>query len=319
MFGIAPWSAGEALQIAEELALHGLKATGALPYYYASSDFLVCGQRRKADDMFNAYKELSIRIGQEQTFMASIGIDAFQALLGGKLVESVDLLDRIISISQESDVQGTAYNNVILYGLRLVIYLGITSEYSDRSLWKLVPENMNSRIFRYVPLYKAYQGLIDEVNEMLERMLERRPNITTREDLTHAWLDVAYLESAVIAGHRRATELLLDRFKDNTLATTGNYWSTCVARHLGAAAALLERYDEAREYYKEAIRVCTEMKFRPELALTRLQLAELILDQYPDEKKEALEHLDFAINEFREMKMQPSLERALRRKDILKA
>jgi len=107
--------------------------------------------------------------------------------------------------------------------------------------------------------------------------------------------------------------------KDNTLATTGNYWSTCVARHLGAAAALLERYDEAREHYKEAIRVCTEMRFRPELALTRLQLAELLLDHYPDEKKEALEHLDFSINEFREMKMQPSLERALRRKDILKA
>jgi hypothetical protein len=36
-------------------------------------------------------------------------------------------------------------------------------------------------------------------------------------------------------------------------------------------------------------------------------------------KREALEHLDFAIKEFREMKMQPSLERALRHKDILKA
>jgi hypothetical protein len=30
-------------------------------------------------------------------------------------------------------------------------------------------------------------------------------------------------------------------------------------------------------------------------------------------------HLDFAIKEFREMKMQPSLERALRHKEILKA
>jgi hypothetical protein len=32
-----------------------------------------------------------------------------------------------------------------------------------------------------------------------------------------------------------------------------------------------------------------------------------------------LEHLDFATSEFREMKMQPSLERALRHQDILKA
>jgi hypothetical protein len=32
-----------------------------------------------------------------------------------------------------------------------------------------------------------------------------------------------------------------------------------------------------------------------------------------------VEHLDFAIREFREMKMQPSLERALRRMEIVKA
>jgi len=31
---------------------------------------------------------------------------------------------------------------------------------------------------------------------------------------------------------------------------------------------------------------------------------ELLLEHYPDEKSEALEHLDFAITEFREMKMQ---------------
>ena len=56
-----------------------------------------------------------------------------------------------------------------------------------------------------------------------------------------------------------------------------------------------------------------------EIALTRLQLAELLLEHYPDERTDALEHLDFAISEFRDMKMQPSLERALKHKDILKA
>jgi hypothetical protein len=44
-----------------------------------------------------------------------------------------------------------------------------------------------------------------------------------------------------------------------------------------------------------------------------------LLEHYPNDKKETLEHLDLAIKEFREMKMQPSLERALRHKDILKA
>lgn len=61
------------------------------------------------------------------------------------------------------------------------------------------------------------------------------------------------------------------------------------------------------------------MRFRPEVTLTRLQLAELLLDHYPEERAEALEHLNFAIAEFRDMKMQPSLEGALHHKDILKA
>ncbi len=61
------------------------------------------------------------------------------------------------------------------------------------------------------------------------------------------------------------------------------------------------------------------MPFRPELDLSGLQFAELLLEHYPEEKKEALEHLDFAIQEFREMKMQPSPERALSQKKILKA
>ena len=63
----------------------------------------------------------------------------------------------------------------------------------------------------------------------------------------------------------------------------------------------------------------TDMRFRPEIALTRLQLAELLPENCPDERPEALEHLDFVIGEFREMKMQPPLERALRHKKTLRA
>ena len=93
----------------------------------------------------------------------------------------------------------------------------------------------------------------------------------------------------------------------------------CPARHLGAAAALLEKYDEARAYYQQGLEVCGKTRFRPEIALTRLQLAELLLEHYPEERTEALQHLDFAIGEFQQMKMQPSLERPLRHRDILKA
>jgi hypothetical protein len=91
------------------------------------------------------------------------------------------------------------------------------------------------------------------------------------------------------------------------------------ARLLGNSAALLHEPEEARRYYTQALDVAGRIRFRPEVALTRLALAELLFDQYPSEAGEAQEHLDFAIAEFREMKMQPSLERALSHRGLLKA
>ena len=91
-------------------------------------------------------------------------------------------------------------------------------------------------------------------------------------------LDVALLEAAVLVGHGEASELLLRQLAESNMRTTGWAYPTCIARHLGAAAALLGRPNEARNYYKEALQVATEMKFRPEVALTHLQLAELLLE-----------------------------------------
>lgn len=130
---------------------------------------------------------------------------------------------------------------------------------------------------------------------------------------------VLLLETAILPKHTRAAEVLLKLLVGAVYKTTGVANPTHVARQLGAAAALLGRHGEVRKRCQEATEVATDMRFRPELALTRLQLAELLLERYPKERAEALEHLDFAIKEFREMKMQPWLESAIRHKDILQA
>jgi hypothetical protein len=56
------------------------------------------------------------------------------------------------------------------------------------------------------------------------------------------------------------------------------------------------------------------MKFRPELALTHLQNAELLLEHFPRENAEAMAHLNVAISELRDMKMKPFLEKAIKLK-----
>jgi len=131
-----------------------------------------------------------------------------------------------------------------------------------------------------------------------------------REDESAVWTDTLLLEAAILVGHREAADFLLRRFAGSPVRTTGIFYSTIIARHLGAAAAMLGRMDEAKAHYLNAIQVATDMRFRPELALSRFQLAELLLDHYPEEREQALEHLDFAIKEFEAMKMQPSLEKA---------
>jgi class 3 adenylate cyclase len=92
------------------------------------------------------------------------------------------------------------------------------------------------------------------------------------------------------------------------------WYPICVARLLGRAASLLGDPQAGRQYLEQARTVTEKINFRPELALSRLELAELLLEHYPDERIEALEHLDFSIRELRAMAMQPALERALRRK-----
>ena len=94
---------------------------------------------------------------------------------------------------------------------------------------------------------------------------------------------------------------------------------TCVGRHLGAAAGLLGDREAALRFTGQAIGLANRIRHRPELALSRLQLAELLLNGTAEERAAAAEHLDFAIEELRAMKMQPSLERALRHKGLLKA
>ncbi len=101
--------------------------------------------------------------------------------------------------------------------------------------------------------------------------------------------------------------------------STGGRDLGCIGRHLGDAAALLGDREAARAYYQQGLEVCRKVRFRPEIALIRLGLAELLLNGSPEEQAEAQDHLDFAIEELRAMKMQPSLERALRHKGLLKA
>jgi tetratricopeptide (TPR) repeat protein len=240
-------------------------------------------------------------------------------VMDGQLEEAVECYDDVLRLGAEMGAPLTAGIMATSFGPRLGGYLG----WGQKELRRLEEWAQGAGISVPVQAHvRAYHlvigGETQEVMTILGEIANRYAAEPKRTRHTFGGL-LLLLETAVLAKYTRAGEVFLNLLAGAVYKTTGVQNPTCVARHLGAASALLGRYQEARKYYDEAIKVSTEMKFRPELALSRLQLAELLLEHYPKERAKALEHLDFAISEFRDMKMQPWLERALRRKEILKA
>jgi len=319
----APQHLEERLRLAEELDVArragvSIEAVlGSLCVNYAV--FLEVGQRERAEEALREYRSVVERIGWPSAVIQSMWFDTGPAILDGRLEEAVEMADRILTRAEEFGVSEYASQGAVQTRPRILLHLGRDLESLESELQGALQGPLQLLVIAPLGLVLARLGRYAEVAELLERWVVARPGIGSAEDEAPAGPDILSLEAAVLVRHLETAELLLRRFAGRVVDTTGLYNPTCVARHMGAAAALLGRSDEARAHYQEALEVATQMRFRPEVALTRLQLAELLLEHYPEERAEALEHLDFAIAEFRDMKMQPSLERALKHKDILKA
>jgi class 3 adenylate cyclase len=155
-------------------------------------------------------------------------------------------------------------------------------------------------------------GRSDEAVPIFEKFMSvNRDRLTTDEAGLSSWMIASLMETAVALGDATTATTLLDLIADAKTVTGGAFNATSIDRHRGAAAAFLGEREQARAYYETGIKVTSQIGFRPELALTRFQLAQLLLEHYPEDRDEALAHLDFAISEFHEMQMAPALEKAI--------
>jgi tetratricopeptide (TPR) repeat protein len=284
-----------------------------------ASFFLMLGEREQGEEIQREAME-SARLARMPAFRyISLFLRACYHIMDGRFEEAAKCRDDVLRLGAEMGAALAAAVAVINFGPRLSGYLGCGRE----ELRRLEEWAQTAEVTVPVPAHdRAYYLVCGGENQEAATILgEAADHYAAEPEKTRHTLGglLLLLEVAVMVKHTRAAEILLNLVVGAVYKTTGLQNPTCVARHLGAAEALLERYEEARKHYEEAIKVCTEIRFRPELALTRLQLAELLLEHYPKERAEALEHVDFAISEFRDMKMRPWLERALRHKEILKA
>jgi len=284
-----------------------LRAADATTYYaLAPQAFLATGRRKEAEELWGRLRTIAEQRREPQAAEMLAEVDGLLLTLDGRFDEALDL----------RDTASFGQGRLGRIGRRSLVYLGRFQEALD-SIATTDDIVSGSGILSSQRAYAlGFVGRVSEAHEILRAFLAKIEAGEHVSATVHRYL----LEAAVSSGHRDACSLLLERM--HPLAPylfTEILMCFCIARHLGDAAALLGRADDARSYYVQAREVCEKARFRPELALSRLGLAEVILDHYPDEHDAAIEHLDFAIAEFQDMKMQPALERALGRRGLLKA
>ncbi|HLF76137.1 MAG TPA: protein kinase [Dehalococcoidia bacterium] len=295
------------LQLAEEVVNWPREGISTIDLvtaiWFSASVLLSSGQRGKAEALWRDVAEIAGRTRDPTARRKTMETEILLSILNGELERAAGAIDQMLEQGVELGQEGAVVNQQRLYSPRLISYLGRSDLYR--------PDLPGPRALGSTPAL-LHLGRLEEAqatltSEPLER-LEAAPFLLPR------------LELALASGDRETVERVAARLEGAAHLLGIWYWDpTCYARHLGAAWAFLGKPGEARSYYRQALLVCEKVRFRPELALTRLSLAELLLEHYPDEHDAAIEHLDFAIAELRDMKMQPALERALRHRGLLKA
>jgi DNA-binding CsgD family transcriptional regulator len=117
------------------------------------------------------------------------------------------------------------------------------------------------------------------------------------------------LEAAAVCGDGESAAALAEHTRGDGRRLAKPFF-VLLPRHEAAASALSGDVDGARDSYAEAIALCERVGYRPELALCRLDLAELLLGLGESEHAEARRLLALTLPDLQAMGMTPAVGRA---------
>ena len=304
-FAMAPQHADAQLGLAEEFAARprGGVTSRTLAYALAwiAAAFLTRGLRQRAEVVWRELEELAGRSEQSLVQLFALRGVAACATLDGRLEDAIAVAEQALAIGAESGMLLAAQQVAPLLGERALLHLGRAEEALRLAQVGSAPARV---------LAMAHLGRRAEVWAHLDELVVGRPGFGTAADETPTYMDVFRLEAAVLVGHRPAAARLVERLAASGRLTTGVRLPTCIARHLGAACALLGRPDDALAHYRAALDLASAIGFRPEIALCHLGLAELLLTHFPRERGAVPEHVAAATDELAAMGMAPALAQA---------
>jgi DNA-binding CsgD family transcriptional regulator len=326
----APQHWAERVRLAEECARWPRQGVSGQTLghvlWYCGMVQLAQGERTQAEELWRQLAELA-----ERTRVATVALfvaerEVIMAVIDGRLEEALVLLRRFAELADELGVPIRGRNfgvyqlcNPALYLGRADIWLTAFEEHpAPASLAQLGRRPIGYFVRTAArAMCLAQLGRLDEAQTLIGPLLHDVETGGEAELLIGSlvWL----LQAAVMVEHQAAARALAARLAGLAHLTGENGIQTCVARHLGDAAALAGDSTAARAYYLQALEAAGRVRFRPELALTHLRLAELFMGGGDDHaQSEALEHLDVAIPELQDMHMHPGLERGLALREKLR-
>jgi DNA-binding CsgD family transcriptional regulator len=335
----APQYWDERLRLAAEApnwSRRGVSGRGqAVVLWYSGVVHFAQGERARAEELWRQLEELAERTHVVTATLFVLERNVILSIVDGRLEEAVAQLPRFMEVADElgASLRGRQFGLALLFGP--TIYLGL----ADAWLTALRQFDVVAGPFSQTPgswfstaraVCLAHLGRVDEARAIIGEQLDQASCVEDGETMAvrterlwegHMGGHVLLLQVAVALEHRGAAQALSKRLASvSHLSNGGHLWWSCLGRHLGDAAALVGDRAAALTFYAQALEAGGKILFRPELALTHVSLAELLLlDGDEIARSEALEHLEIAIPELRDMKMQPALERALAVKDKFEA
>ncbi|HEU0073408.1 MAG TPA: AAA family ATPase [Dehalococcoidia bacterium] len=259
--------------------------------WFCARMLLTAGQRDRAEAVWQEVDRLSRNTHDPTARRKALETEILLPELDGDLDAAAAAIDNLIAKREELGQQAGVNLQATLYSIRLASYLGRTLVSGE-----IAPHPV------LIPLAEAYSGNRASAKQLL------RSGRLHGETLDHLLRE---LDLAVLCQNKEVCAELVPQIEPFS-HILGNWYfdPAAVGRRLADAEALLGMPEQARKHYNDALEVCLRVRFRPEIALARLGLAQLLLDHYSNEQTTAWELLDLVIPELEQMRMQPALEHA---------
>lgn len=268
--------------------------------------YLASGKRSRAEALWQEGEALASQAGDAFVLILPDLFAAFRATLDGDLETAVE---RAAAISQRGDELGMAAAGS---RWRFSLVTGPLLWMGDHTRFSAELDMLTDAMgLAFNANWWLWGSGVGAMGLAKSGMLPHQPKLVDQDPGSTAGALATALELAVAAGDGEGAARAASQFEGVAAVPIMEFGLANVARLIGRAAVLSGELDAARKHYARALEWATAIRHRPEVALTRLELAELLLASYPSERPEALEHLDFAVAEFGAMRMQPGLERAV--------